>query len=163
MKVIGGFFKLIGWLVSTVVRVTLAVTILAATGLGAFVYHKGSQPMNVERASPSLPEDITYWEFMADRFDAAQEIEPQRCGAGMLATFFVMSPVYSVVYTIGGMRPESMVGRGIQPDANIPRWAAGLPWDEAPDVWWWTVENLAWTMLVKKGPGCNFRPMAVER
>lgn len=54
MKVIGGFFKLVGWLVSVVVRVTLIVMILAAAGLGAFVYHKGSQPMDVERASPPL-------------------------------------------------------------------------------------------------------------
>lgn len=162
MKIIAGFFKLVGWIVKTVVRVILAAIILVVAGLGAFVYNKGNQPMEVPRASPPLPEGITYWEFMADRIDAAQEIEPKRCGIGMMATFFVISPIYSVVYTIGGMRPESMIGRGIQSDASIPRWAAGLPWEDALDVWWRTVEDLSWSILASKGPACNFRPVEIQ-
>lgn len=162
MKVIGGFFKLVGWLVSAAVRLTLIVTILAVARLGAFVHHKGSQPMDVERASPPLPEGITYWQFMSDRFDAAQEIEPQRCGVGKLTFFAVSIPVYSVIYTVGGMRPESALGSGIQPDPSIPHWAAGLPWEKSPDVWWWVVENISWGTLAKKTIECNFRPVAAQ-
>jgi hypothetical protein len=55
------------------------------------------------------------------------------------------------------MRPESVVGRGIQPDASIPRWAEDILWEEAPGVWWWVIEDLSWSMLAREGPGCNFR------
>jgi hypothetical protein len=157
MKLVTGFFKTIAWVIQTLTRLALAVTLLATVGLGIFIYQKGSQPMDVPRASPPLPEGITYWQFMADRLDAAQVVEPQRCGMSTFAFFLTITPIYTVVYMIGGMRPESMVGRGIQPDASIPHWAAGLPWKEAPGVWWWVIENISWSMLAREKPGCNFR------
>jgi hypothetical protein len=157
MKLVTGFFKTIAWVIQTLFRLVLATALLATVGLGVFIYQKGSQPMDVPRASPPLPEGITYWQFMGDRIEAAQEVEPQRCGVSTFAFFIAITPVYSVVYTIAGMRPQSVVGRGIQPDASIPRWAVDLPWEEAPGVWWWVIENISWSMLAREGPGCNFR------
>ena len=157
MKLVTGFFNAITWVIQTLFRLVLATALLATVGLGVFIYQKGSQPMDVPRASPPLPEGITYWQFMGDRIEAAQVVEPQRCGGFSFAFFLAITPIYSVVYTIAGMRPESAVGRGIQPDASIPHWAAGLPWKEAPGVWWWVIENISWSMLAREKPGCNFQ------
>jgi hypothetical protein len=161
MKLVAGIFKLLASIVRTLIQFVLVITLLAMAGLGSYIHHKGNQPMDVPRATPPLPEGITYWEFMADRIEAAREVKPQRCGVSTFAFFLAITPFYSVVYTIGGMRPESAMGRGIQPDASIPRWAAGLPWEKTPDVWWWVVENLSWSMLARHGPGCNFSPVMV--
>lgn len=57
----------------TAIRILLAATLLAAAALGGFVYVKGSQPMR-----PPEAQGLTYWEFMADRWQATREL-PEEC------------------------------------------------------------------------------------
>jgi hypothetical protein len=162
MKLMKGVFKLLTWLIQSLIRLVLAASLIVIAGLGGYIYHKGSQPMDVLRATPPLPPGITYWQFMEDRIDAAQIVDPQRCGISAIAFFLAIAPVYSVIYSIGGMRPESIMGRAFQPDASIPYWAAGLSWGEAPNVWWWVVENISWAMLARQGLGCNLRAVMIK-
>ena len=90
MKFIGMFLKLIGWVVKTAVILAICSSIL-------FVAYKGNQPMQV----PEAPKGITYFEFVADRIDAAKTVEPSRCGWGMMFSLAALGPIYSFVYTEG--------------------------------------------------------------
>jgi len=61
MKFIVVILKLIGWVVKTTVILAICSSIL-------FVAYKGNQPMQV----PEAPKGMTYFEFVADRIDAAK-------------------------------------------------------------------------------------------
>ncbi|NMC55593.1 MAG: hypothetical protein GYA48_18380 [Chloroflexi bacterium] len=71
MKFIGMFLKLIGSLIKTVVILAICTNIM-------FVAYKGNQPMQV----PQAPKGMTYFDFIADRIDAAKTVEavPLRVG-----------------------------------------------------------------------------------
>lgn len=119
-----------------------------------FVAYKGNQPMNV----PQAPQGMTYWEFMSDRWDAAQTVQPSRCGWGMLGSLAVLGPIYSIVYTDVAVNPDGFLAKVTAPDPDIPKGVAGATWYEVPGVWWNVVERLSWTMLGKPQKyGCKFR------
>ena len=150
MKGIGVFLKLIGSVVKTVILLSICVCIL-------FVVYKGNQPMQV----PEAPKGMTYFEFIADRIDAAKTVQPSRCGWGMMASLAVLGPIYSVVYTEVGIHPDGVLARGTTPDPDIPKNVAGAKWYEVPGIWWNTVERLSWTMIGKQVVyGCKFKSIS---
>ncbi|MFA5837336.1 MAG: hypothetical protein WC837_10315 [Bellilinea sp.] len=142
-------------LIFKVMKSALLLTIMAAI---LFIAYRGSQPMSVTQA----PEGMTYWQFMADRLDAAKSVQPSRCGWGMMLSLAAIGPIYSVVYTSVGINPEGSLAKVTAPDSDIPKIAAGAEWYEIPDIWWQTVERLSWTMLGKPSAhGCKFRPVQI--
>jgi hypothetical protein len=122
---------------------------------GGFVYFKGNQPMGVSQ----VPSGITYWQFIADRLDAAGEVVPERCGVGRLVTFAVLAPVYSIVYTDVGLHPDGFLARVSENDGNIPKGVENTRWYDVPNLWWRVVEKISWSMLARHTPVCNFRPV----
>ena len=142
-------------LIFKVMKSALLLTILAAI---LFIAYRGSQPMSVTQA----PEGMTYWQFMADRLDAAKSVQPSRCGCGMMLSLAALGPIYSVVYTSVGINPEGGLAKVTAPDSDIPNNGAGAEWYEIPDIWWQTVERLSWTMLGKPSAyWCKFRPVQI--
>lgn len=147
MKFIGMILKLVGSMIKTAIILLICSSIL-------FVAYKGNQPMQVPQAPPGM----TYFEFIADRMDAAKTVEPSRCGWGMMASLAVLGPVYSVVYTEVGIHPDGFLARGTMSDPDIPKDVAGAKWYAVPGIWWNTVERLSWTMLGKPVIyGCKLR------
>lgn len=152
MKFIGMILKLLASVINTAIILAICSSIL-------FVTYKGNQPMQV----PQAPEGMSYFEFIADRMDAAKTVEPSRCGWGMMLSLAVLGPIYSVVYTEVGVHPDGILARGTAPDPDIPKNVAGANWYEVPGIWWNTVERLSWTMLGKPAAyGCQFRPVEEE-
>jgi hypothetical protein len=147
MKLIGMILKLIGSLIKIAVILAICSSIL-------FVAYKGNQPMQV----PEAPKEMTYFEFVADRIDAAKTVEPSRCGWGMMLSLAALGPIYSFVYTEVGIHPDGALAQGTAPDSDIPKDVANARWYEAPGIWWNTVEKLSWTMVGKQTVyGCKFR------
>ena len=147
MKLVFGLFGWIGKLLTAVVLLLVCTFIL-------FVTYKGSQPMSVREA----PAEMTYFEFMQDRIEAAKEIEPARCGWGMMVSLAALGPVFSVVYTEVAIHPDGFLASVTAPDPDIPQGADGAGWEQVPVIWWDVVERLSWTMLGKqRWHGCQFR------
>ena len=147
MKFIGMLLKLMGGIIRTAIILVICTSIL-------FVTYKGNQPMQV----PQAPEEMTYFQFMADRIDAAKTVEPSRCGWGMMLSLAVLGPIYSFAYTEVGIHPDGFLARGTASDPDIPKDVAGANCYEVPGIWWNTVERLSWTMLGKPAAyGCKLR------
>jgi hypothetical protein len=155
MKFVFGLFAVA---VRFVFRTIFLATTLVLVAVGGFIYFKGNQPMQVPQAS-----GLTYWQFMSDRLEAAQEVEPKRCGVGRLVTFGMLGPVYSVVYTAVGLYPGGFLDRVSQEDPNIPKGVEDTPWYNVPDLWWNVIEKISWSMLVRHTAACNFRPVEIAR
>lgn len=116
-----------------------------------YVGYKGNQPMAVDQA----PKDMTYFEFMSDRLQAAKTVKPARCGWGMMLSLAALAPIYSINYTWVATHPDGFLAKVTAPDPDIPLNVAGASWHEIPGIWWTVVERLSWTMLAKHHPGCN--------
>jgi len=135
-----------------------STVILVCAGL-IFVGFKANQPMTVFGA----PAGTTYVEFMQDRLDAAKAVEPSRCGWGMMLSLAALGPIYSVVYTVAAINPDSTLAKMVARDPDIPAGVAGAKWCEVPGIWWGVVERLSWTMLGKPAAhGCRFRAVRVK-
>ncbi len=127
--------------------------ILVCAGL-VFIGFKANQQMLVTGA----PEGMTYVEFMKDRIDAAKTVEPSRCGWGMMLSLATLGPIYSVVYTVVAINPDSTLAKMTASDPDIPKGVEGAKWYDVPGIWWGVVERLSWTMLGKPATvGCQFR------
>ena len=127
--------------------------ILVCAGL-VFIGFKANQQMLVTGA----PEGMTYVEFMKDRIDAAKTVEPSRCGWGMMLSLATLGPIYSVVYTVVAINPDSTLAKMTAYDPDIPKGVEGAKWYDVPGIWWGVVERLSWTMLGKPATvGCQFR------
>jgi hypothetical protein len=143
----GMILKVIGSMIKSTIILLICTNIL-------FIAYKGNQPMQLTQA----PEGMTYFEFIADRIDAAQTVQPSRCGLGMMFSIAVLGPIYSFVYTEVGIHPNGFLARGTAADPDIPTGVADAKWVEVPGIWWKTVERLSWTMLGKPAAfGCQFR------
>jgi len=130
-----------------------AVILVICLGL-VFIGYKVNQPMIV----PEAPEGMTYVEFMKDRIDAAKTVEPSRCGWGMMLSLATLGPIYSVVYTVVAINPDSTLAKITASDPDIPKGVEGAKWYEIPGIWCGVVERLSWTMLGKPAStGCQFR------
>lgn len=151
MMILVGMFRLLWKLIWSTIVVLVCLSLI-------FILYKGNQPMHVQ----VVPKGITYFEFMADRVDAAKVVKPSQCGWGMFLTLAVLGPMYSALYTEIGLHPGGFWDRVSAPDSNIPKGVAGAQWYEVPHIWWNVVEQLSWTMLGKqRGAGCKFRPVNV--
>jgi hypothetical protein len=148
MKIIAVVFSLIRKLISIALILAICFPLL-------FVAYKGNQPMQVVQA----PDGMTYWQFMADRVDAAKAVRPSRCGWGMFLSLAAIGPLYSAVYTEVGIHPDGFLARVTAPDPDIPKGVENASWGQVPHIWWGVVERLSWTMLGKANPGCRFRPV----
>ena len=82
-----------------------------------FIAYRGNQPMSV----PLAPQGMTYFEFMADRIDAAKTVKPSQCGWGMMLSLAALGPIYSVVYTTVAVNPDSALAKETAPDPDIAR------------------------------------------
>ena len=152
MNFIRTFLRLIGSVIKIAIILAICTSIV-------FVAYKGNQPMQV----PQAPKGMTYFEFIADRIDAAKTVQPSRCGWGMMLSLAVLGPIYSFVYTEVGIHPDGLLARRTAADPDIPKGVAGAKWYEVPGIWWNTVERLSWTMLGKPAAqGCKFRPVQVN-
>ena len=132
---------------------TVVVLVVITTLL--YIAYRGTQPMSL----PQVPAGISYWQFMRDRLEAANEVKPARCGIGMFSFLVLVGPFYSVLYTYVGIHPVSFLARVSQPDPSIPKGVSGSTWDQVPEIWWKVVEKISWTALAHPGPGCRFRPV----
>ena len=132
--------------------------VLLVCGCLVYVGYKGNQPMAVDQA----PKDMTYFEFMSDRYHAAQSVKPARCGWGMMLSLAAIGPIYSLDYTWVATHPDGFLAKVTAPDPDIPQYIAGASWYELPGIWWTVVERLSWTMLAKHHPGCNLGPVQVR-
>jgi len=129
------------------------IVIMVCTGL-VFAGYKANQPMIVKEA----PAGMTYIEFIHDRIDAAKTVEPSRCGWGMILSLVTLGPIYSVVYTVVAINPDSTLAKMTASDPDIPKNVASAKWYDVPEIWWRVVERLSWTMLGKPAStGCQFR------
>lgn len=146
MKLIAFLFTFISKAISLALILTLLLACL-------YIGYKGNQPMSV----PDAPRDMTYFEFIEDRVEAAKELKPARCGVGMFASLAILEPIYSVLYTYVAVDPDSFLAKVTAPDPDIAKDAAGASLMEIPDIWWKTVERLSWTMLKSSNTGCKFR------
>lgn len=149
MTIIFGFVRLVWKLIWSAVVVVVCLSMI-------FILYKGNQPMSVKAA----PIGMTYFEFIADRAEAAKVVRPSQCGWGMFLTLAALGPTYSALYTEIGIHPGGFWDRVSAPDSNIPKGVAGAKWYEVPHIWWGVVEQLSWTMLGKQSEaGCQFLPV----
>lgn len=132
---IAGFFYFI-WKV-----IWNTIVIIICAGL-VFIGYKANQPVTV----PDAPEGMTYFEFMQDRIDAAQTVEPSRCGWEMMLSLAALGPIYSVVYTAVAINPDSTLAKMTASDPDIPKGFEGAKWYEVPGIWWGVMEHLSWTI-----------------
>ncbi len=65
----------------------------------------------------------------------------------MMFSLATLGPIYSVVYTVVAVNPESMLAKVTAPDPDIPKGVEKAKWSEIPGSWWGVVERLSWTML----------------
>ena len=129
------------------------IILMVCIGL-MFVVYKANQPMTV----PDAPKGMTYFEFMQDRIDAAKTVEPSRCGWGMMLSLATLGPIYSVVYTVAAVNPDSTLTKMNASDPDIPKGVEGARWHKVPEIWWAVVERLSWTMLGRPASvGCQFK------
>jgi hypothetical protein len=131
---------ILGW--RLIGKLTHIIIIGSLFGSSLFFWYSGNQPMSVIQA----PKHMTYWEFMADRIAAAKMVQPTRCGWGMISSFMILGPIYSVIYTITAVNPDGFIARITAPDPDIPTHVGGSVWYKIPGIWWNIVEHLSWTM-----------------
>ena len=152
MIFIGMFLKLIESGIKIAIILAICTSII-------FVAYKGNQPLQV----PQAPKGMTYFQFIADRIDAAKTVRPSRCGWGMMLSLAVLGPIYSFVYTEVGIHPDGFLARGTAADPDIPKDVFGAKWYDVPGIWWNTVERLSWTMLGKPAAhGCQLRSVQAK-
>ncbi len=132
-------------------RLLLALALIAGLVLVAFVAYRGSQPMQLASA-----EGMTYWQFVRERIGAIREL-PAKCQQMHFTSFAIAVPLYPALYTYVGIYPESYLARHTQPDQSIPK---DIGWADAPDTWWRLVEDVSWEAWVTQHlptvmPECN--------
>ena len=145
--------KIIALVIGAVTKFNLTLCLVAVISCVLFIGYRGNQPMQV----PGAPKGMTYFEFMADRFDAAKTVKPARCGTGMIGSLFALGPFYATLYTHVAMNPNGFLAKVTAPDPDMPKNVSEAKWYDTPGIWWNTFERLSWTMLAERHQGCNFR------
>jgi hypothetical protein len=140
-------------------RAIMFFMLIFLVSCAVFVGIRGNRPMSISQ----VPAGMTYWEFMQDRLDAAKDVQPARCGTGIITFFAIMAPIYSVLYTHVGIHPDSFLARMTMHDGNIPTGVAEADLTQVPEIWWKTVERLSWSALARRTPACNFRPLKASK
>ena len=136
------------------IRLLLALVLIAGLILVAFVAYEGSQPMQQNGA-----DGMSYWQFMRERIGAIREL-PAKCQQMHFTGYLIAVPVYPVLYTYVGMFPDSFLARHTQPHSAIPE---DVKLSDAPTTWWSLVETVSWDAWVTPHvpqimPECNLKP-----
>ena len=147
---IRSLFSALGMLI----RLILALVLIAGLILVAFVAYKGSQPMQQDGA-----DGMSYWQFMRERIGAIREL-PAKCQQMHFTGYLIAVPVYPVLYTYVGMFPDSFLARHTQPHPAIPE---DVQLSDAPATWWSLVETVSWDAWVTPHvpqimPECILKP-----
>jgi hypothetical protein len=117
------------------IRVILALILIAGLVLVAFVAYKGSQPMHQVGAN-----GMTYWQFMRERIGAIHEL-PAKCLSLYLVSYLTVPP-YALMYTCVGVFPESYQARHTNPnDPWLPKTV--IQAGDAPGAWWSQMEKMS--------------------
>ena len=140
--------------ISLLLRLVLAVILIAGLVAAAFVVYKGSQPMQVKGA-----DGLTYWQFLRERIGVIREL-PTKCQQMHLTGYAIAVPFYPFLYTYVGVNPDGFLASHTQPHPLIPE---EVSWAEAPGVWWDLVEQVSWEAWVTPHiptvvPECNLEP-----
>ncbi len=147
--------KFIALIIGSIIRIILTLCLVAIIAGVLLIGYRGNQPMQV----PGAPKGMTYFQFMADRFDAAKTVKPARCGTGMIGSLFALGPFYATLYTHVALHPDGFLAKVTAPDPDMPKIKSEARWYDTPGIWWNTFERLSWTMLAKRHQGCSFRPV----
>lgn len=143
---IRSLFSALGMLI----RLLLALVLIAGLVLVAFVAYKGSQPMQQEGAG-----GMTYWQFVRERIEAIGEL-PAKCRSLYLVTYLTVPP-YALMYTYVGVFPDSFLARRTNPDDPwLPKTV--IQASDAPGAWWVQMEKMSWHALTADRdplPECN--------
>jgi hypothetical protein len=136
------------------IRVILALILIAGLVFVAFAGHKGSQPMQQDGAN-----GMSYWQFMRERIGVIREL-PAKCQQMHFTGYVLAVPLYPVLYTYVGMFPDSFLAQHTQPHPAIPK---DVQLADAPATWWSLVEIVSWDAWVTPHvpqimPECNLKP-----
>jgi hypothetical protein len=147
---IRSLFSALGMLI----RVLLALILIAGLVFVAFAGYKGSQPMQHDGA-----DGMTYWQFVRERIGAIREL-PAKCQQMHFTGYVLAVPLYPVLYTYVGMFPDSFLAQHTQPHPAIPK---DVRLVDAPNTWWSLVEIVSWDAWVTSHvpqimPECNLKP-----
>ena len=136
------------------IRVILALILIAGLIFVGFVAYKGSQPMQQAGAN-----GMSYWQFMSERIGAIREL-PAKCQQMHVSAYLLAVPLYPALYTFVGLFPDSFLARHTQPHPAIPK---NVRLIDAPNTWWSLVETVSWDAWVTPHlptimPECNLKP-----
>ena len=140
------------------IRLILALVLIAGLVFVAFVGYKGSQPMQQDGA-----DGMTYWQFMGERIGAIREL-PAKCQQMHFTGYLIAVPIYPVLYTYVGMFPESFLAQHTQLHPAIPK---NVQLADAPNTWWSLVETVSWDAWVTPHvpqimSECNLEPPEIN-
>ena len=140
------------------IRVILALVLIAGLILVAFVAHKGSQPMQQDSAN-----GMSYWQFMRERIGAIREL-PAKCQQMHFTGYLLAVPLYPALYTYVGLFPNSFLARHTQPHPSLPK---NVQLGDVLNTWWSLVETVSWDAWVTPHvphimPECNLKPPQVS-
>ena len=87
---------------------------------------------------------MTYFVYIQDRIDAAKTVEPSRCGWGLMLSLAALGSIYSVVYTVVAINPESTLAKMTASDPAIPKGFEDAKPLEFGAVWWSDYRGRCW-------------------
>lgn len=135
--------RMLGWILSALIRLSLVVMLLAGIALAGFVLVKGSQPVGIVgivlNSQTTRLGETSYWVFMAGSLTASQQT-PVNCHRTRLVYLAIALPLYPVLYTYVALYPVSLLTRHIQPSRLIPE---PITWQQAPKTWWRLVVDIS--------------------
>jgi len=149
--------KMLGRLVNFLVRLTLALLIVATLTLAGYVAVRSSQPMDMDTTAATSQSAMNYWQYMADRLDASRQT-PTNCHRTRLIYLAIALPMYPALYTYVALYPESSLARHIQPS---PLLSEPITWRQAPETWWRLVERVS--ALAFTQPQWDYTPAVGQR
>jgi len=123
--------KIIALIIGFINRIIMTLCLVAVIAGALFIGYRGNQPMQV----PGAPKGMTYFQFMADRFDAAKTVKPARCGTGMISSLFALAPFYATLYTHVALHPQGFLAKVTAPDPDMPKNVSEAKWYDTPGIW----------------------------
>lgn len=149
--------KMLSRLVNFLVRLVLALLVVATLTLAGSVAVRSSQPMGLYSAAENSQSAMNYWQYMADRLAASRQT-PTNCHRTRLIYLVVALQVYPILYTYVALYPESSLARHIQPSPLLPE---PITWQQVPKTWWRLVERVS--VLAFTQPQWDYTPAVGQR
>lgn len=137
-------------LVKTLSRLSMIAAIIIFLNFALFVYQKSNEPMGELGNLGSM----TYSEFMADRWQAVIDSEPERGCKGRFTFTVTASAGFSTLHAIRSTlwpnlwaspddTPRKLMIYGYE---SIPV-ELPAPWYKTPDIWWRSFQLMTWSNL----------------